>query len=70
MYCCILFHPVALHGFRDQRRKLQQLQQMVKEEGMERKSIEDLLSVLNSSLNAMNHRVAWLETAVSQTQPR
>ena len=43
---------------------------MVKEEGSERKGIEDLLSVLNSSLNAMNHRVAWLETAVVQGQPR
>ncbi|KAK9864354.1 hypothetical protein WJX84_011616 [Apatococcus fuscideae] len=55
---------------RDQRDKLLQLQQMVKEEGSERKGIEDLLSVLNSSLNAMNHRVAWLETAVVQNQPR
>ena len=49
---------------------MQLLQQMVKEEGMERKSIEDLLSVLNTSLNAMNHRVSWLETAVVQSQPR
>lgn len=61
---------ILQHLCREQRDKLVQLQQIVKEEGSERKGIEDLLSVLNSSLNAMNHRVAWLETAVVQKQPR